>query len=91
MWWFSDQCKSLMRIRRECPEYLAVNAQSAQVTLRRLDKAFAAFFRHVKDGDEEPGFPASSPGIAFPASASRRMATASSSFLATTGSMAACA
>lgn len=34
---FSDQCKSLTRIRRECPEYLAVNAQSAQVTLKRLD------------------------------------------------------
>jgi hypothetical protein len=34
-------------------------------------------------------FPASSPSIAFPALASRRMATASSSFLATTGSMAA--
>lgn len=54
---FSDQCKSLTQIRRECPEYLAVNAQSAQVTLKRLDKAFVAFFRRVKDGDEEPGFP----------------------------------
>jgi putative transposase len=54
---FSDQCKSLTQIRRECPEYLVVNAQSAQVTLKRLDKAFAAFFRRVKEGDEEPGFP----------------------------------
>ncbi len=54
---FSDQCRSLTRIRRECPEYLAVNAQSAQVTLKRLDKAFAAFFWRVKEGDEEPGFP----------------------------------
>ena len=54
---FSDQCKSLTQIRRECPEYLAINAQSAQVTLKRLDKAFAAFFQRVKDGEEEPGFP----------------------------------
>lgn len=54
---FSDQCKSLTQIRRECSEYLAINAQSAQVTLKRLDKAFAAFFLRVKEGDDEPGFP----------------------------------
>lgn len=29
---------------------------SQQATLRRLDKAFAAFFRRVKSG-EEPGYP----------------------------------
>jgi transposase len=28
---FADQCKSLTVVRRECPEYLALNAQSAQV------------------------------------------------------------
>lgn len=54
---FSAQCKSLTQIRRECPEYLAVNAQSAQVTLKRLDNAFASFFRRVKDGDGKMGFP----------------------------------
>lgn len=54
---YGQQCKSLTQIRQECPEYLAVNAQSAQVTLKRLDKAFAAFFRRVKEGAEEPGFP----------------------------------
>jgi putative transposase len=53
---FADQCASLTVIRRECPEYLAVNAQSAQVTLKRLDRAFQAFFRRVKAG-EAPGFP----------------------------------
>lgn len=53
---FADQCKSLTIVRRECPEYLALNAQSAQVTLKRLDKAFAAFFRRVKAG-QTPGFP----------------------------------
>ncbi len=33
-----------------------VNAQSLQVTLKRLDLAFAAFYRRVKVG-ETPGFP----------------------------------
>ena len=53
---FADQCKSLTLIRRAHPEYLAVNAQSAQVTLKRLDQAFKHFFRRVKQGDN-PGFP----------------------------------
>ncbi|WP_431857272.1 RNA-guided endonuclease InsQ/TnpB family protein [Azospirillum sp.] len=53
---FADQCKSLTQIRHEHLEYLALNAQSAQVTLKRLDKAFAAFFRRVKAG-QTPGFP----------------------------------
>jgi len=34
----------------------AINFSSAQATLRRLDKAFANFFRRVKAG-EEPGYP----------------------------------
>lgn len=53
---FADQCKSLTKIRQQDPAFLAVNAQSAQVTLKRLDLAFGAFFRRVKAG-EEPGFP----------------------------------
>jgi putative transposase len=53
---FSDQCKSLTTIRRQDPAFLAVNAQSAQVTLKRLDLAFRAFFRRCKAG-ETPGFP----------------------------------
>ena len=35
---------------------LLLNASSLQHTLRRLDKAFAAFFRRVKAG-EKPGYP----------------------------------
>ncbi|TFE68103.1 hypothetical protein A7K73_07845 [Candidatus Methylacidiphilum fumarolicum] len=34
----------------------SINAQSAQVTLKRLDLAFQAFFRRVRQG-EKPGFP----------------------------------
>jgi putative transposase len=54
---YAAQCKSLTQIRRENPEYLTVNAQSLQVTLKRLDEAFQHFFRRVKEGAEEPGFP----------------------------------
>jgi putative transposase len=36
--------------------HLAVNAQSAQVTLKRLDLAFKAYLRRTEAG-EEPGFP----------------------------------
>jgi putative transposase len=43
--------------RNKCPEeYGLLNASSVQQLLRRLDKAFAAFFRRVKAG-ETPGFP----------------------------------
>jgi putative transposase len=53
---FADQCKSLTTIRQQDPAFLAVNAQSAQVTLKRLHMAFKAFFRRCKAG-ETPGFP----------------------------------
>jgi putative transposase len=44
-------------VRRENPETLGqLNASSLQHLLRRLDKAFAAFFRRVRSG-EKPGFP----------------------------------
>ena len=44
---FAAQCKSLTEIRAAHPEYLAINAQSAQVTLKRLALAFDAFFRRA--------------------------------------------
>lgn len=53
---YAAQCKSLTQIRREDTAYLGLNAQSLQITLKRLDLAFRAFFRRVKAG-EEPGFP----------------------------------
>lgn len=53
---YVNQCKSLTEIRAAHPEYLALNAQSAQVTLKRLDLAFKAFFRRCEAGDA-PGFP----------------------------------
>jgi putative transposase len=54
---FKEQCAQLTLLRQECPEYAALNAQSEQVTLKRLDLAFAHFFRRVKEGAEKAGFP----------------------------------
>jgi|SRR5579871_628070 len=53
---FADQCKTLTQWRHTYKELADLNAQSLQVTLKRLDLAFQAFFRRVKNG-EKPGFP----------------------------------
>lgn len=39
------------------PYFARLNFSSAQATMRRLDKAFANFFRRVKKGDGKPGYP----------------------------------
>ena len=51
-----DQEKEVTEIRALHPEYGALNAQSLQVTLDRLDKAIKAFFRRVRSV-QAPGFP----------------------------------
>lgn len=54
---YEDQTKSLTAIRTELPDDWAwMNCSSQQVTLRRLQKAFAAFFARCKKG-QTPGFP----------------------------------
>lgn len=53
---FKDQCKELTELRKQFPEYAELNAQSEQVTLKRLDRAYQNFFRRVKNG-EKTGFP----------------------------------
>lgn len=62
---YYDQNKSLTIIRRNNPEYLAVNAQSTQLTLKRLDNNFKSFFLRVKRG-KTPGFPRFKPKDRFP-------------------------
>lgn len=37
--------------------YANLNFSSAQATMRRLDRAFAAFFRRIKEGQPKPGYP----------------------------------
>ena len=66
---YANQCASLTEIRRDLPEWAEANCSSQQMTLRRLDKAFSAFFRRVQKG-ETPGFPrfkslARFPGFSF--------------------------
>jgi putative transposase len=50
------QSMELPAIRAEMPEYAAINAQVLQDVLARLDKAFQAFFRRLRNG-EKPGYP----------------------------------
>lgn len=53
---YHAQAMQLPEIKAERPDLKDVHSQVLQDTLRRLEKAFAAFFRRCKAG-ETPGFP----------------------------------
>ena len=53
---FTDQGKELTAIRAQDPLLESVNAQSQQVTLKRLDNAFNKLYQHRKEG-KSGGFP----------------------------------
>jgi putative transposase len=53
---YTDQANQLKAIREFDEDAAFVNYSSIQQTLRKLDKAFSAFFRRIKQG-EKPGFP----------------------------------
>jgi len=53
---YGEQSASLKAQRTANPYLAATNFSSCQATLRRLDRAFHAFFRRVKAG-EKPGYP----------------------------------
>ena len=53
---YGDQSAQLKAIRELCPEQARWSFSSQQATLRRLNRAFDAFFRRVKTG-QKPGFP----------------------------------
>ncbi|MFI9365012.1 RNA-guided endonuclease InsQ/TnpB family protein [Kitasatospora sp. NPDC053057] len=53
---YGQQSAQLKDIRALDPDQARWSFSSQQTTLRRLDKAFAAFFRRVKTG-EKPGYP----------------------------------
>lgn len=53
---FYGQKRDLVEIKQERPEYQDIASHVLQDVLNRLDKAFAAFFRRVKNG-ENPGYP----------------------------------
>jgi putative transposase len=51
-----EQCRTLTGVRGLRPEVLAAGVTVCRGTLRRLDRAFAAFYRRCKAG-QRPGFP----------------------------------
>ncbi len=53
---YVDQCRELTQLRDDRPDVLACGVTLCRGTLKRLDRAYAAFFRRVKRG-ETPGFP----------------------------------
>jgi len=53
---YTDQSKWFKSERTVNPWFARLNFSSAQATMRRLDKSFAAFFRRVK-AKEAPGYP----------------------------------
>ena len=53
---YNEQQNQLPEIKAIRPELKSIHSQVLQDVLRRLDKAFDAFFRRVKRG-EKPGFP----------------------------------
>ncbi len=53
---YGEQSGRFKETRKVLPSFAATNFSSAQATLRRLDKAFKAFFRRVKSGGA-PGYP----------------------------------
>jgi len=61
---YGEQSARFKQSRKEAPSFAALNFSSAQATLRRLDKAFKAFFRRVKSGDA-PGYPRIKPKDRF--------------------------
>jgi putative transposase len=53
---YYEQKRDLPAIKELRPEYTNIHAHVLQDVLKRLDRAFAAFFRRVKAG-EKPGYP----------------------------------
>src|ERR687897_788097 len=53
---YGDQSAQLKDIRAARPDLAAWSFSSQQATLRRLNRAFAGFYRRVKAG-ETPGYP----------------------------------
>ena len=53
---YGEQSSWYKEARKFNPFYARLNFSSAQATMRRLDKAYAAFFRRIKSG-RKPGYP----------------------------------
>lgn len=54
---YVDQCRALTECRRDLPEMAALPVRIQRGTLRRLDKAYKAFFSRAKAHNGKAGFP----------------------------------
>jgi len=54
---YAEQCRDLTALRSTDQDYATLNAQSAQVTLKRVDLAFQHFFRRVQERAGKAGYP----------------------------------
>lgn len=52
-----DQTRWYTTIWRDHPFYAQIDVYSAHLTIKRLDLAYQAFFRRVREGSQKPGFP----------------------------------
>lgn len=64
---YGEQSRRFKETRKVIPSFAGTNFSSAQATLRRLDRAFKAFFRRVKAAPrgDAPGYPRYKPEIRF--------------------------
>lgn len=62
---FALQCREITELRAADPEYRTANAQSLQVTARRIALAFKHFFKRVKKRKGAAGFPRFKSSSAF--------------------------
>jgi putative transposase len=53
---YVEQCRTLTELRQLCPEVLDYRTVVCRGTLKRLDRAFAVFYRRCRAG-QTPGFP----------------------------------
>lgn len=53
---YNDQQNMLPALKKDMPELVECGSMALQETLRRVDRAFQAFFTRVKAG-KTPGFP----------------------------------
>src|SRR5256885_2291261 len=54
---FIVQANQLSEIKKLRPEFKQIHSQVIQDVLKRMQKAFDNFFRHIKEGAENPGYP----------------------------------
>jgi putative transposase len=53
---YNEQQNTLPDFKEQRPEYVPLGSHALQETVRRVDRAYKAFFRRVKNG-EKPGYP----------------------------------